>query len=119
MANALHNGRVIPVTTTGVKTNAQIIKIGSTVGVALASGASGELVEVAIEGVFTVVKDAGASTNVAQGGKVYTMTTGGTVKATGALVTGELRMGTAMAAAATGDTTLTVKLAGEALTVDD
>lgn len=114
-----YEGNAIGVTTTGAKTNGQLTKIGSMVGVALTSGASGALVNHAVEGVFTVAKKAAASTDVAKGDKVYTMVTGGVVKGTGAAATGELRVGTAWAAAATGDTTIQVKLMGHAATVDD
>lgn len=117
MAASITDGRKIDVTTTGIKTNGQLTKIGSMVGVALTSGASGARVAHALAGVFTVAKKAAAGTSFAQGAKVFTMVTGGVVKATGALATGELLIGTAWAAATTGATTCQVKLHGFAGTI--
>ena len=107
-------GRRITITTTGAKTNGQLTRFGNTVGVALTAAASGVTCEHAVEGVFRVAKKAGAGTSIAQGARAYTMVTGGVVKVTGALATGQVQMGTAWAAAATGDDTALVKLLGNA-----
>ena len=117
MAQQVTDGHKIDITTTGAKTNGQLTKIGSMVGVALTSGASGARVSHALRGVFSVAKKAAAGTSFAQGAKVYSMVTGTVVKATGALATGELLIGTAWAAATTGATTCQVKLHGFAGTI--
>lgn len=115
MAHSIQAGDKITITTTGVKTNGQLTRTSSLVGVALTAAASGVAVEHAVEGVFRVAKKAGAGTSIAKGAKVYTMVTGGVVKATGALATGQVTMGTGWEAAATGDAFAVVKLAGHAL----
>lgn len=101
-------GDVIDYTLAGDITKGQLIAGTEVCFVAIDSGATGDVVPVACEGVWTVAKKAGALLDFAVGEMAYGLTTGGVVKAvaTGATVP----IGYAVAAAATGDTTVTVKL---------
>lgn len=80
-------------------------------GVYLETAASGLPVNVALEGVHTVTKKAGASDALSLGQRVWCLTTGGVNRATA--VSGSNKpLGFAVAAATTGATTCRVKLAG-------
>ncbi len=104
-------GDVIEITlATGITAVAGSVHVGTDrAGVYLESGAAGEVVNVALEGVFTVVKTAGAGDAFSVFDQVYAVTTGGV---NAAQATGGVSLGYATAAAATGATTATVKLAG-------
>jgi predicted RecA/RadA family phage recombinase len=107
----VQDGAVLNYTTAGAVTKDTLIKIGDTFGVPLATAAgSGEVIPVALEGVFTLSKIAAASTALVAGGLVYARATGSVFKVL-AVATGNA-MGTAFAAAATGATTGVVKLHG-------
>ena len=88
--------------------------VGELVGVATETVAAAGTAALATEGVFTLTKMAEANSAVSQGGTVYGRTTGGEFKC-GAVASGDNVAGTAWAAAVTGATTITVKLAGHAL----
>lgn len=117
MAHSISDGKHINYTCTGAVTNGALLIIGDTPGVALTSGATGDLIAVAIEGVFELPKKAAASTNWALLGQVYYMTTGGVNKLTGVAAAGK-QIGTGMAAAVTGATTGTIKLLGGAVVTE-
>ena len=111
MAREIQPGRTISYTATGNIANGEIKELGSALfGVAPVAAVTGDLVDMQVEGVFSVGKIAAALTSFAQGAKVYAKATGGVLKVTG-VATGN-QLGTAWAAAATGDTTATVKLLG-------
>jgi predicted RecA/RadA family phage recombinase len=112
MTNRLvQDGQVLMVTTGATaRTNGQLIKEGDTFGVVLKTTATGMIMPLAIEGVYTLPKIAGASTNLLVGQLVYARATGSTYKVLG-VATGNA-MGTAFAIAATGATSAVVKLHG-------
>jgi predicted RecA/RadA family phage recombinase len=114
MAHSISNGEVFNYTCTGAVTNGALLIIGDTPGVALTAGTTGDVIAVALEGVFTLTKKAAASTNWAAGGQVYYVTTGGVNKLTGVAAAGK-QIGTGWAAAVTGATTGSVKLIGGAV----
>lgn len=106
--NLSQYGDVINYTTTGDITKGAIVPLAQCAGVALDSGTTGAVIPVALEGVFTVTKKAGATLDFAVGEYAYTLTTGG---AEVAVATGGSEvLGIAIVAAATGATTVTVKL---------
>jgi len=109
------DGDQLNYTTTGAVTNGQLILVGDSVGVArTAATGSGAKISLGLVGVYSgLAKKAAASTNFAVGERVYYMTTGGVVKATAVAAAGQF-LGIGWAAAATGDTTCTVRLAGGA-----
>jgi predicted RecA/RadA family phage recombinase len=101
-------GNIINVTTAGNVTAGNICPLTEIAGVYLDTGTTGAVIPVALEGVFVVAKKAGATLDFAVGEKVQTLTTGGAEKAvpTG----GSEPLGIAVEAAATGATTVKVKL---------
>jgi predicted RecA/RadA family phage recombinase len=104
----LQEGRVIDVVLTGSATAGQIAPLAECAGVYLGSGTSGQTVPVGLEGVFEVPKKAGATLDFAVGEYVQTLTTGGVEKAVA--TGGSKPLGIAVAAAATGATTVRVKV---------
>lgn len=110
--NLDQDGTIINYTCTGNNTKGVLYEIGSTLGVALKSGTTGDVIPIAIEGVFSgLTKVAEASSAITVGGVVYYRTTGGAAKLTG-LATAGTYAGVGFAAAATGATTATIKLLG-------
>lgn len=107
----VQDGDVITVAATGGCTQGQIWKGTEVCGVFLetyAASASNTAVPVAVEGVFSVPKKAGATLDFAVGEMAYSLTTGGTERA---VATGStVPIGYAVVAAATGATSVTVKL---------
>ena len=104
----VQKGDVIEYTATGNITKGAIVVLTDFAGVALNTVVTGGICEVALEGVFTVTKKAGATLDFAVGEKVQTLTTGGVEKAVA--TGGSEPLGMAVAAAVTGATTVTVKL---------
>ena len=110
--NLSQDGNVINYTATGNNTSGTLYEIGSTLGVALKTGTTGDVIPIAIEGVYSgLTKVAEATSAIAVGGPVYYRTTGGAVKLTGKATGGTLA-GVGFAAAVTGATTATIKLLG-------
>lgn len=112
------NGEVLQtVSTGGVVTKNMMILRGARRGIALntTTGAGGALRLHVGGGVWTIAKIAAASTSLTVGAKVYGKATGsvGQLKVTG-VATGVV-IGTAFAAAATGDTTAVVHLHAHAI----
>lgn len=107
----VQDGDVITVAATGGCTQGAIWKGTEVCGVYLetyAASANNTAVPVGVEGVFTVTKKAGATLDFAEGEMAYALTTGG---ANVAVATGStVPIGWATADAATGATTVTVKL---------
>ena len=96
-------GQVINVTATGNITVNAVRAIGTLAGVALISGTTGDVVPHAVEEVWNLPKDTSA---IGQGALVYVTSTGDiTTTATGNTLAGK-----AFAAAATGASTVDVKL---------
>lgn len=103
----VQEGNVIDVTAGGDITQGTIAVLESCAGVYTKSGVSGDVIPVALTGVFSLTKIAGASEGLAVGRKVYTTATGRvTTVATGT----RKPLGFAAAAAATGATTCRVRL---------
>ena len=117
MAYSVSNGAKLNYTCTGDVSDGALLIIGDTPGVALTSGATGDVIAVAIEGVFSLSKKAAAGTNWAQGGEVYYVTNGGVNRLAG-VAGATAQVGTGWTAAATGDTTGTVKLIGGAMVTE-
>lgn len=87
-----------------------IVEIGSLVGVAQTSGAEGETITVALEGVFELPKVAG---DISQGLKLYSNGAGSVTTAAdngGSPPTAYNSIGFAFAAAQSGDATVAVKI---------
>lgn len=109
----IQDGKTITITAaTGGATQGNIYKGTHRGGVYLGTVGGGESVGLALEGVFSLTKKAGATLDFALGEKVAILTTGGVEKAhpysTGAGAT--VALGHAIEAAATGATTVKVKL---------
>jgi len=103
----IQTGDVITVTAaTGGAAKGGIFVGTDRAGVYQGSATGGALVAVALEDVHEVPKTAGAGTAITVLDKVYSTATGS------ATPTGGTPLGVAVAAAATGDTTCKVKLAG-------
>jgi predicted RecA/RadA family phage recombinase len=104
----VQQGDVITITAaTGGVTQGAIYRGDESAGVYVESATGGDLVGVALEGVFTLTKAAGGGLNLAIGEKAYATTGLAVTPATGA---NNLPIGIAVAAAATGDTTAAIKL---------
>jgi len=102
-------GDVITITAaTGGVANNGIHRMDEIAGVAVEAATGGALVGIAVEGVFTVTKAAAGGTAISVGEKVYATTGSTATPATGA---NNLPLGVGVAAAATGDTTCSIKLA--------
>lgn len=104
----ISEGNLLNVTLSGTVAMGAIYHLNEVAGVLVTGGVSGDVRPVALEGVFTVAKKAGANLDFAIGEKVQSLTTGGVNKAVA--TGGTLPLGIAWAAAATGDTTVQVKL---------
>lgn len=106
---AVADGDRITVTAGGAVTAGQVWAGTEVAGIYLGSATgSGVSVAVAVEGVYTCPKKAGANLDFAVGEMAYALSTGGiyTAVPTGATVP----IGYAVVAAATGDTSVTLKL---------
>jgi predicted RecA/RadA family phage recombinase len=98
-------------TTTGAVTVGALVQSGNFVGVAVESATgSGQVIAVKMECEARLTKKAAASTNLAIGGPVAMLATGGVNKVLASAATGDTIIGYATAAAATGATTATVRL---------
>lgn len=107
-SNYSQKGDLITITAaTGGVTNDAIARLDEIAGVYVDSATGGDLVPVAVEGVFTVTKAAAAGTAISVGEKIYATTGATATPATGA---SNLPLGVAVETAATGDTTCVVKL---------
>ena len=106
--NYTQDGDVINYTCAGDIVSGAIVPLTECAGVALQSGATGDVISLALEGVFTVTKKAGATLDFAVGEYAYSVTDSGVEKAVA--TGGTEALGVAVAAAATGDTTVAVKL---------
>lgn len=104
----IQEGDRIDVTLGGTVVAGAIWAGAEAAGVYMNSGDSGQVVPVAVEGVFEVVKKAAATLDFAVGEMAFALSTGGIYKAvaTGATIP----IGWAVEAAATGATTVKVKL---------
>jgi len=107
MKNFVQPGKILPLPAPYLVTSGQGALIGATFGVACTDIASGVTGEFMVEGVFTLAKATGASTNVAVGGRVYW---DNTARLATGVSTDNTLIGTATAVAAVGDTTITVRL---------
>jgi predicted RecA/RadA family phage recombinase len=109
----IQDGDVIGVSATGGCTAGTIAALNEIAGVYLdtyAAASTNTNVPVALEGVFSVTKKAGANLDFAVGEKVYALSTGGAYKAVMTATGGTLPLGIAVEAAVTGATTVKVKL---------
>lgn len=102
--NLIQDGDVMPVVLSGTVASGDGILVGDTVGVALNSGVSGDTIQVAICGVYELPKASGA---VSQGVKLYWDSSAKNVTTT---VSSNKQIGIAFSGAASGDTTVQVKL---------
>ena len=105
--NQLSDGKVLAVTATGDVASGAIWMGTNMAGVYLGAGATGDVVSVALEGVYSVVKTASAGDALTLGDQVFAVTTGGDNEAQAA---GTVALGHAWEAASTGATTAKVKL---------
>ena len=103
--NYIQPGDVIEITAGATITSGQMVKVGAIVGVALGSAASGETVRVKLTGVFELPKATGAIT---LGAAVYHVAADNNLSTTSS---GNTFVGHAVAAAASGDATVQVRLA--------
>lgn len=112
----VQDGKTIPYTATGNGTVNNLQVVGATLCVIPKSFTTGDAVALLTEGVFTCTKIAEAGSGIAAGALAYYRVTGGVPKITG-LATGGTLAGTGWQAttAATGDTTVTIKLKGNAV----
>ena len=101
-------GSRINYTATGDVTEGSLIQFTNIVGVALNTAVTGATVPCAITGEFTLTKPAAATAGFTQGDAVYVTSTG----AINSSATGDLFVGYASAAAATGATSVDVILGG-------
>lgn len=114
--NKVQEGGTLKTTASGAITKGWLIKKGAVFGVAMNSTTgNGATLVLALGGVWTLDKLAAASTNLADGGKVYARATGsaGRYKVLG-VATGSV-IGTAFGAAVTGATSAAVKLIDHAV----
>lgn len=105
MKNFIADGKVIEVTATAAITSGEAVVIGDTVGVAIISGAIGDKVSCAQEGVYELPKAAGA---IAQGKKCYFVVADKNITGTAG---SNIFAGYAYEGAAAADATVKVKLA--------
>lgn len=103
--NYIQDGNVIEITAAATITSGAPVAVGAIAGVALGDAASGETVRVQLKGVFNVSKASGAIT---LGAAVYLVAANGNVSTS---ASGNIFMGHAVAAAASGDATVPVRLA--------
>lgn len=104
------DGDRIPYTCAAAVTAGQIVVLtaGTTgsAGVAVESGVTGDVIPVAVAGVWTVTKKAGATLDFAVGERAFTTATGAVTPT----ATGNTGIGYAYAAAVTGATTAQIRL---------
>ena len=112
----VQDGNTIPYTATGNGTVNNLQVVGATLGMIPKSFTTGDSVALLVEGVFTCTKIAEASSGMANGALAYYRVTGGVPQITGVSAGGTLA-GTCWqaTAAATGDTTVAIKLKGNAV----
>lgn len=101
----VQNGDTLSYTCTGNVTKGALLTFTAMVGVALDTGVTGDIINVALRGVFTVTRTA-ASTLTAVGANAYATSTGAVVATT----TSNVFCGKLFAAAATADTTAQVAI---------
>ena len=106
----VQEGSVINRTLAGTVASGDVVPMRTSIGIALKSGVSGDVISVAVEGVFTVPKASAAV--FAQGEKLLWDTSAGNFDDDAATPAAGDIMGAvvAMAAGANGETTATVKL---------
>lgn len=104
MKNFVANGEVLDTVVGADTASGDLVAVGKLVGVAQASAKNGETVAVALCGVFTVPKASGAIT---QGAALYYDATAKNVTTT---ASGNTACGWAWAAAASGDTSVQLRL---------
>ena len=97
-------------TTTGAVTAGSLLVIGKTVGIALESATTGQVISVMCGCECVVTKKAAASSNVTVGGWVGYTATGGVNAVRGTTATGDDVIGYGVAVAATGATSATIRL---------
>jgi len=107
--NYIQDGDTLDFTAAGTITSGTPFLMGIRLAVPLKSGISGDVVPVAVEGVFNLTKNTGAGTGWAMGAAVYW--DAATSKVTGVSTSNTL-IGYGAAVAAVGDTTGAVKLLG-------
>jgi predicted RecA/RadA family phage recombinase len=114
----VRDGSMLPYTATGNGTAGNLQVVGATLCHIPVSFTTGDGVELHVEGVFTATKIAEASSGMANGAIAYYRVTGGVPKITGVSAGGTVA-GTCWqaTAAATGDTTVAIKLPGKAVGV--
>lgn len=105
--NFKYQGDKLTVLSPGTVTSGQGVLIGLLFGVALHGAASGELLTLAVEGVWHMPKATGGGTGLTAGAVVYWDNTNKRVTAT---ATGNKPVGLVELAAGTSDTTVPVKL---------
>jgi predicted RecA/RadA family phage recombinase len=105
MKNFVQNGEVITITAGAAITSGDPVLIGSLVGIAQTSVASGESLACKLEGVFTCKKK--STDTPAQGDKLYWDNTNKEFTTT---ASGNTLAGNAWAAAASGVTTVQIRL---------
>jgi predicted RecA/RadA family phage recombinase len=107
MKNSVQDGKTIQYTVTGTAVKGgDVIVVGDLAGVAVTHGAIGETITLAIEGVYSLPKGAGA---IDQGKKAYVNVTAGVTTIVGT-ATGNTFIGYAWSDAAAPDATVDVKL---------
>jgi predicted RecA/RadA family phage recombinase len=105
MKNFIEDGKVLNYKVTGAAVKSgDIVIAGKLVGIAVTDGAVGDIIAVAIDGVYSLPKASGA---LAQGAAAYVITADGTITGT---ATSNTFIGYVWKAAAAGDATVEVKL---------
>ncbi len=112
--NYLSGGVRLPVTLAAARSSGDLEKAAKTTGVVMKDGAIGDVVEMQIEGEWSLPKATGAGSAGTKGAPAYVTDDAGTYKVTGD-ATGNDPCGTFTTDAADGATAATVKLAGGAL----
>lgn len=107
----ISEGLRLPVTLAAARNSGDLEKAAKTTGVVLKDGAIGEVVEMQIEGVWSVPKATGVGSAGTKGAHAYVTDDGGVYKVTGD-ATGNDPCGMFAADCADGDVITTVKLAG-------
>lgn len=100
-------GDAINVTVGGTVTANTVCVLDSIAGIYTNSGVSGDVVPVALEGVFTVTKSASSVSGFAQGDKIYALTSGGAPTTS---TSSSVPLGIAVEACTTTATSFKVKL---------
>lgn len=105
MSKFIRNGKTMPFTATAALAVGDVVVVGSIVGVAQNAAAIGEVVELALEGVYEVPKV--GATVIAQGAILYWDESESEATTT---ATDNVAMGFAFAGGASADTTIQCKL---------